>query len=113
MVERTRSDVSDGVSWSCPQCKCRKSIRDKSFFARSRMSLQKWLLLLYLWVRQYPVTDAMEEVKVAKSVAIDVYGWLRDVCSTKLLGTPIVLGGQGVTVQIDESLFRHKPKVLC
>jgi hypothetical protein len=34
------------------------------------------------------------------------------VCSTKLLQTPIVLGGRGIVVQIDESLFRHKVKVI-
>ena len=41
----------------------------------------------------------------------DVYRWLREVCSTKLLQSPIVLGGPGVIVQIDESLFRHEVKV--
>ena len=33
------------------------------------------------------------------------------VCSTRLLRMPMVPGGNGVIVQIDESLFRHKPKV--
>ena len=46
-----------------------------------------------------------------RRTAIDIYQWLREVCSTKLLSSPIVLGGPGVVVQIDESLFRHKPKV--
>ena len=66
---------------------------------------------MYLWARQYPVTDAMEEADVDQRTAIDIYQWLREVCSTKLLSSPIVLGGPGVVVQIDESLFRHKPKV--
>jgi len=66
---------------------------------------------MYLWARQYPVTDAMEEAVVDKRTAIDIYQWLREVCTTKLLSSPIILGGPGVVVQIDESLFRHKPKV--
>ena len=37
--------------------------------------------------------------------------WLREVCSTKLTSQNIQLGGPGHIVQIDESLFRHKPKV--
>ena len=52
MQERVQSDVSDGVSWYCPQCYTRKSIRDGSFFSKS---LQKWMLLLHFWVRQCPV----------------------------------------------------------
>ena len=75
------------------------------------MSLQKWLILLYWWVREYPVTDASEEAQVSKTTGVQAYQYFRDVCSTKLLQTPIVLGGPGVIVQIDESLYRHKPKV--
>ena len=47
-----------------------------------------------------------------KHTAVDAYQWFREVCSSALLrAPPIVLGGQGVVVHIDESLFRHKPKV--
>lgn len=112
MVERRRSDVSDNVSWWCPHCKSRKSIRDGSFFAKSRLTLQKWLVLMYFWAREYPVGDAAEEAQVQQKTAIDVYQWLREVCSTRLITSgPVVLGGPGAVVQIDESLFRHKPKV--
>ena len=111
MEERERSDISDGVSWYCPQCYTRKTIRDGRFFYKSRLTLQKWLLMMYLWARQYPVADAMEEADVDRRTAIDIYQWLREVCSTKLLSSSIVLGGPGVVVQTDESLFRHKPKV--
>ena len=58
-----------------------------------------------------PVSDAAEEAKVGRDTAIDAYQWFREVCTTKLLQTPIRLGGPGKVVQIDESLFRHKPKV--
>ena len=59
----------------------------------------------------YPVTDAAQEAKVEENTAVAVYQWLQEVCSTKLLSIPIKLGGNGVIVQVDESLFRHKPKV--
>ena len=112
MVERPRDDVSDGISWYCQECYTRKSIRKDSFFDKSRLTLQKWVLLMYMWVRQYPVTDACEEAEVTQHTAIDVYQWLREVCSQTLLnGPPIILGGQQSVVKIDESLFRHKPKV--
>ena len=36
--------------------------------------------------------------------------FLREICSAHLLADPMTLGGRNIVVQIDESLFRHKPK---
>ena len=88
-----------------------ETVFGKFFFSKSRMSLQKWLLIIYLWARDYPVTDAAQEVEITKTFAIDVFQWLREVCTMKLLQNQIVLRGPGTVVQIDEFLFRHKPKV--
>ena len=85
--------------------------QEQKFFLKSRLPLQKWLLMLYLWAREYLVSDAAEEAEISSRVAIDIYQWLREVCTAKLLQTQIILGGPGVVVQIAESLFRHKPKV--
>ena len=57
------------------------------------------------------MTDAATEADVTDATACQVYQWLREVCSSTLLETPIILGGPGVIVQVDESQFRHKPKV--
>ena len=69
------------------------------------------MILMYWWARNYPVTDAAQEAQVTEATACVVYQWLREVCTTRLLQTPIKLGGPGVVVQIDESLMKHKPKV--
>ncbi len=69
------------------------------------------MLAMWWWARQYPVTDAAEEACIGEDTACNIYQWLREVCSTKLINTPITLGGPGVIVQIDESQFKHKPKV--
>ena len=110
MVLESRDDVSDKYCWRCPSCQKRISLRDGTFFSKSRLSLQKWVILMHWWARQYPVTDAAEEAEVTESTGSQVYQWFREVCSTKLVNTPIILGGRNVTVQIEESLFRHKPK---
>ena len=113
MVLQSRQDISDGCRWRCPDCHKCISIRKGSFFEKSKLSLQKWLLLMHWWARQYPVTDAKEEIGVTEATAIQVYSWLRDVCSYRLcnLDPEIKLGGPGKIVSIDESLFSHKPKV--
>ena len=48
------------------------------------------------------MTDAASEAEVTEASACAVYQWLREVCTTRLLHTPIRLGGPGI-VQIDES----------
>ena len=63
MDERPRSDVSDKYSWQCSNCKCRLSIRNKSFFFEIKVAIAKWLLMLYLWAREYPVSDAEKRLK--------------------------------------------------
>ena len=112
MVIGTRSDVSDGYRFRCPNCHKCISLTDGSFFAKSRLTLQKWMIVIYWWAKQYPVKDAAMEAEVSEPSAIAIYQWLREVCSTKLLQQPIRLGGPGKIVQIDESLMRHKPKVI-
>ena len=107
----TRSDVSDGVRFRCPGCHKCTTIREGSFFSKSHLSLQKWVILMYWWARNYPVTDAAHEADVTEATACAVYQWLREVCTTCLLQTPIRLGGPGTIVQIDESLMNHKPRV--
>jgi len=68
---------------------------------------------MHWWCRQYPVTDASQEAKVTEATGVQAYQYFRDICSWRLLNrdAPLMLGGPGVIVQIDESLFRHKPKV--
>ena len=39
------------------------------------------------------MTDAAKDAEVSERMAIDMYGWYRDVCTHKLLPAPIVLGG--------------------
>ena len=41
MVEGRRQDVSDGLVWRCRQCKGTKSIREGSFFSKSKLPLRQ------------------------------------------------------------------------
>ena len=72
-----------------------------------------WAVLIHWWVHEYPVTKAAEEAKTSEPTVIQVFQYLRDICSWQLssVDAPLLFGGHKVVVQIDESLFRHKPKV--
>ena len=60
------------------------------------------------------MTNAAEEAQDTETTAIQAYQYLRDMCSWRLLNqnSPLMLGGPVVIVQIDESQFKNKPKVL-
>ena len=60
---------------------------------------------MYWWSREYPVTDAAKIAEVDENTAVDVYRWLREVCSTKLLATPILLGGQALWFKLTNHSF--------
>ena len=90
---RSEHGAMDGYTWRCPQCYTMKSIRDGSFFAQSKLPLYKWQLLMQLWSRDYPVFDAVDNAEISEKTAIQIYQFFRDVCSTKLLQSPIILGG--------------------
>jgi len=66
-----------------------KTIREGSFFSISKLSLQKWLFLLVLWAKGTPVID---DAKIDTRTGVDIFQWLREVCTTKLLQSPIILG---------------------
>ena len=69
---------------------------------------------MHWWCKEYPVSDAAQEAQVDEETAIQIYQYLEIfVYSWRLLhhDAPLMLGGSGTIVQIDESLFRHKCKV--
>ena len=55
-----------------------------------------------------PVTSGCKEAEVASKTAIDVYQWLKEVCSTKLLATPIKLGDPGAVIQANDSITNQR-----
>ena len=67
-----------------------------SFFDKSKLSLQTWLVLLHWWCRQNSATDAAEEAKVTEATAVQVYQYFHDICSWRLftLDSPLMIGGQ-------------------
>ena len=82
-----------------------------SFFSKSKLTLQKWLLLMHWWAFEIAVTTAAAQIEVTENTACAAFQWFREVCSTKLCSLQILLGRQGVVVHIEESLFSHKPMV--
>ena len=110
---RTKQNGSqDGYTWRCTKTTCRtmKSIHSGSFFEKSKIPLEKWLLSIHHWASNSKVQLAADAIGISHTSVMQCNKFLREICSRKLCQVPIVLGGPGVVVQIDESLFSHKVK---
>jgi len=94
-----------GYMLRCPGCRKKEWLTKDSFFAGSHLSLRKALTLMYFWASDTSVAQCTSHVGVSCATVVQWYQYFRDICSWKLLTTPIVLGGVGRIVQIDESVM--------
>ena len=108
-----RPQLTDKYAWHCHAYLCGTrsyhSMRDKSFFTKGRVPLNKYLHLIYLCAQEASVKMAQDTLGISRQAVQQHYQFLREVCSTNLLNNQDQLGGPGIC-QIDESLFRHKTK---
>ncbi|KAI4293549.1 hypothetical protein PAPHI01_2823, partial [Pancytospora philotis] len=117
MALRTSSKTCDGYAWACINRGCPKrrttlSIRHRSVFSYSRVTLFRLFELIYLWAREIPINshEALDLVRVNRKTLGEMYARLQSLVIENAARTPVRLGGHGVLCQIDESLFCHKQK---
>lgn len=113
--EITSTRNADGKIFRCYNTRCSKykkfySIRVNSFFNEFKISLRESLTLIWKWGGEITQKEVMREVPISPSAIIKIFNLLRTLCCRYFMQNPVILGGSGVLCQIDESLFRHKPK---
>ena len=91
----------------CPNqaCRARKSLSANTFFENLHFPIAKYIYLFYYWASQTSITIASEHFNISETTLINHYNFCRDICSWKLLQRPIRLGGPGIIVETDESVF--------
>ena len=92
------SQSIDQFTWRCNKRACikkgcKKSVRTGSFFLKSKISLNKWLHLMYLWCQQNSIQKTMLDTNLSEKTVIDVYSFFREICAQYLLREPIRLDG--------------------
>uniref|UniRef100_A0A0L8I5Z1 Uncharacterized protein n=1 Tax=Octopus bimaculoides TaxID=37653 RepID=A0A0L8I5Z1_OCTBM len=76
----TRGDVTDEKLWNCKHCKRSKSVRYRSFFERSHISLLNIILIIYCWSRDMSQNNIMHESSVSsRTTVIDWCNFCREV----------------------------------
>ena len=103
----------DGQIFRCVVCHKKKSIRNGSFFAKSKLKLQILLLIVYYFCTGVQAKQCAIHLKgyAERKSVMQWYTYCREICSLYLLTDGnIRLGGQGRVVQIDETFIRGKLK---
>ena len=102
----------DGKMWRCSKCKAKVSIRRGSFFEKSHLQLWQIFAFTNLWsascgsARGLRNTEIQSNLEIGSPrIVVDWNAFCRDVCIDYFVENPVQLGGAGVTVQIDESIF--------
>ena len=100
----------DGYAWRCTRKGCQSvlSIRDGTFFSGSHLNLNEIVEISYWWARGMNVTNVMHETGHTKQTIVDWFNFHRDVCAQYFIDNPVMLGGPGKIVEIDESKFGKK-----
>lgn len=110
------SNISDNFVWKCNNKNCQKykttiSIRNKSLLNNFRLSLKNCLEILYRFSKEEQIYMILKDIKtISKPTIIKFYEKLRSLCEKYNNDNPILLGGEGIICQVDESLFSHKSK---
>ena len=104
-MKLAKRNCLDGYNWRCNYCGNRKAVRTGSFFEVHRISVILLFKLIVHWVIQSKYHGLKAIFPVSRQAIYDFYHRLRFVALRDYDRDNVQLGGPGVVVEIDESLF--------
>ncbi|MGL5708373.1 MAG: IS1595 family transposase [Aeromonas sp.] len=115
LFEKTHKRNRDKLGFRCGTKLCIQekkwiSIRCNSKLAKYSISLQKIIHFLYLYANDYCQKQIKELVGLSESLICKMTKDLRYLAKTYLDNNPVILGGPGVIIQIDESKLNFNVK---
>jgi ISXO2-like transposase domain len=85
------------------KCKNEESYRFGTFFSRSKLQCCKIMQLAYFWLSRVPVSSAILMGGVSSSTLTDFGVFFRQLVSDSVDEEDVLIGGEGVIVEIDET----------
>jgi IS1 family transposase len=97
---------SDGLRVFCDKraCRTKKSVREGSFFSRSKLGLVDIMLFLHLWSKGYSEKLIEDDFEFSNKTVVDWSRFCRDLCVFEIENNDYIIGGPGCIVEIDETL---------
>ncbi|KAM7284651.1 hypothetical protein ISCGN_001745 [Ixodes scapularis] len=123
MTLEVRARSADGYSWGYGvwmtrevpkrkpvkvQCRGQVSVRSGSFFEGSHLTLPQLMKIIYLWCQNLPCAIIQRETDVASKTITDWTSLCREVVVNAVFTHSEMIGGEGVTVELDESMFMRR-----
>lgn len=98
--------------WRCGKGNCRNdiSLKSGSWLENTNLTYTEVVLFIYCWSFELTsINFCQRELSILSNATIvDWNNYLREVCANSLLQNPLVIGGPGLHVEIDESLFTKR-----
>ena len=109
----------NGDRWRCHVRGCRHEVgvRKDTWLDSSHVPYRKVVLFIYCWSKELTTIEFCKtELGMSSKTVVDWNNFLREVCAQDLIANPPVVGGPGMVVEVDESLFsrrkNHQGRVL-
>lgn len=103
--------TNKNTRWVCKKRKCGEEIglRKNTWLEGSTLPLKTIIFFIYCWVNEYTTTKfCSKELYMSNDAITDWKMYLREVCADFLIKNPIIIGGPGMSVEIDESSFSKR-----
>uniref|UniRef100_A0A5S6Q5B5 ISXO2-like transposase domain-containing protein n=1 Tax=Trichuris muris TaxID=70415 RepID=A0A5S6Q5B5_TRIMR len=85
------------------------AVRSGTWCQGSKLPLRKIVQFLYAWSKEYTTcTFCVQELDMAPSTAVQWNLAARTAAAQAVLRNPVKIGGPGLTVEVDESLFSRR-----
>lgn len=109
----------DTWQWVCRRCPAHptkpggdnavtRSMWTNSFFKGMHLSPRQVFAFMYFWSLNIQSHEFLEpQIGLARQTVTDYRSFMRELCMQHYVRNPLLLGGPGFVVQIDESLFKH------
>ncbi len=105
-----KANLSD-FKWHCYKRSCRATIglRKGTWFEASHLPMDTIVYFIYCWCHQVTSFSFCEtQLKMSSATATDWKNFLREVCANSLIEKALKIGGEGCSVEIDESCFSRR-----
>uniref|UniRef100_A0A5S6Q2J4 DDE_Tnp_IS1595 domain-containing protein n=1 Tax=Trichuris muris TaxID=70415 RepID=A0A5S6Q2J4_TRIMR len=111
VMKLTEKERLRGRRWRCNNRVCRKqiSLRSGTWFEGYKVDFCTAVKFMYSWSHGYTtIRFCCDELDMSKNTAIHWNLSMRDVAAEVLMRQPLVIGGTGLTVEVDETVYSKR-----